>query len=498
MLASQLTPVTRLNPLLASVQKPSTRTPTRILALYLEENAANGQRNQRKVAAKVAEIFLRFSPRVHIRTTNDPAVFWLFLDVASTSHLFQGEEILVSSATLLARELGFGVKSAVADTPAGAQAFAIAQSICPPGEEKERLKDLSLPSLLHLEGLQSWAKPSAIESIVTFFLMLGFKNVGELSRFTMASFQERWGETGVTLWRRLHALEKSVISPLIPVEPLEDYMHLDFPISLVSLLLHQVSKSTTFLFARLHGRRQLVQKMTLILHCEYAKTQHKIEIEPNTPSRDPELFATLLENRLSALELENPIRDFELHIVPNSENSRQFDFFEPRDRDGDKLQILMSLLSQSSIKLGHFEIAPSIVPEKSWRVVNHVPLREVPDNHINASLPMKRGRVSETEAAYEAAAPRAIAPQPMYGTAVLGAPRPSRILNRPLPLTLDELQNMKVLSSTPIERLEAHWWSDEAYRMMRDYYFAISDTGQCLWIYQDLRSQEYFLHGYFD
>ncbi|MES2856811.1 MAG: hypothetical protein V4692_13145, partial [Bdellovibrionota bacterium] len=344
---------------------PTTRTASRILAIRLERESSRalaasdsaGQRSQRNWKA-VSESFLRFSPRVYFREVETVGAqgAWLFVDVASTSHLFLGEEELMRTAAALAKDLGFGVKLAIADTPAGAQAFAMAQSlvrehetgkIIPMGEEREWLKMLSLPHLLQLEGVTAWARPSQIESIITFFMTLGFKKVGDLAKFSVSSFHERWGDVGTLFYKRINALDRQVISPMLPTQPLEDYVHLDFPITLVSLLLHQAEKSLDYLFARLHGRKLHARKLVLILHCEYSNARHTIEIEPNTPSRNRDLFVTLMEKRLGDLDLLNPIRDFEMQIVPCPEKESQLDFFEPRVSDSDKLQTLFSLLLQS-------------------------------------------------------------------------------------------------------------------------------------------------------
>lgn len=480
----------------------------------------------------MAEAFLKYSPRVHLRPLDGGA--FVFVDIASTSHLFaggvthaapstdsphlfgrgsarravrtrqpedslpigyHGEERLMASAMGLARDLGFGVQCAVADTPAGAQAFATAHhgTIIPPGEERDRLKELSLPLLLQLEGLKTWGRPSVVESIITFFMMLGFKTIGDLSRFTFSALQERWGETGAILWRRVNAHERQVVSPLLPTEPLQDYVHMDFPVSLASLLLHQVQKSVDFLFARLQGRRLVAQKVTLILHCEYSKAQHKIEIEPTAPSRDRDLFLTLLENRLGDLDLENPVRDFELSIAPAPEKSRQLDFFEPRENGHDRLQSLMSLLVQSSLKPGLYRIAPAALPEQGWRLASSYDSKYGSSDVAVAELEPSHLAFAENE---DEDSEVAVAPQPYYGSSVMTAPRPTRILREPVPLALDELAEMKILSSSPIERLENGWWSECEVR--RDYYFAVSPEGQCLWIFQDPRTEEYFLHGYFD
>lgn len=392
----------------------------------------------------------------------------------------------MASAANFARDLGFDVQCAVADTPAGAQAFATSHRdiIIAPGEESEELQKLSLPYLLALEGLEPWTRPSAVESIVTFFMMLGFKNLGDLSRFTSTSLQERWGETGALLWKRLHAQDRPMISALIPEEPLADYLHLDFPVSLASLLLREVEKSVDFLFARLQGRRCVARQLNLILHCEYSNTQHKIVLEPSSPSRDRDLFLTLLENRLGQVDLENPIRDFELLVTPGHEDSRQMDFFEPRNSDQDKLTTLMSLLTQSQLKPGLYRIEPSLTPEKSWTLGSSVEPPKQEGNREAFATQLTSGQIPATR------------PEPFYGAGVMQAPRPTRVLQTPRPLSLSEVARMRLLSSSPIERLENGWW--ETAEMRRDYYFALSPEGDCLWIFQDPRTADYFLHGYFD
>ncbi len=501
------------------LRKSSTQSPSRILCLKLQELPSSGSKTKKRHLRAIAESFLKFSPRLIYRPGLDSSserTLWLFIDIASTSHLFLGEEEVARDACLLSQVLGFGAQYAISDTPAGAQAFTAAHpnTVYPQGEEKEGLKKLSLPLLLHLEGVQAWEKPSQIENILTFFLMIGFKTAGDLSKLSAASFRERWGETGLTLWKRVNAQDRTVISPLVPTEPLEDFVHLDFPISLVSLLLRHSEKSLDYLFARLQGRRLFARKLIVTFHCEYSGAQHKIEIEPNTPCRNQELFTTLLENRLSTLNLENPVRDFEVHVMPCEEKAPQLDFFEPRETHKDKLQTLFSLLLQSSAKPGLFELQAAIMPEKSWRMVTTTleqPRVVRPEEMTEKRLAKSRNSqmtlgfpqgAQARDLATAQLSERSIAYEPQYGTSVEAAPRPTRLLNEPQALTIEELATLKILSSTPIERLEHAWWDDdvEAQRLSlrRDYYFAVSSEGQCLWIYQDLMTDEYFVHGYFD
>ena len=184
--------------------------------------------------------------------------------------------------------------------------------------------------------------------------------------------------------------------------------------------------------------------------------------------------------------------------MPCPEQAQQYDFFEPRSNDDDKLQTLFSLLLQSRLKPGVYHIEPSILPEKSWCLKTDT--LEVKRREAMRSTELSTSQVAEPEASYVAGA------GPGYGSTVMQAPRPTRLLLEPRLLTLDELQKLKILSRNPIERLEGSWWQNKQTSstygplngVQRDYYFAVSPEGQCLWIYQDSPSEDYYLHGYFD
>lgn len=154
----------------------------------------------------------------------------------------------------------------------------------------------------------------------------------------------------------------------------------------------------------------------MILHCEYSKAQHKIEIEPNTPSRNRDLFATLLEKRLENLDLLNPVRDFEMHIVPCPEKEGQLDFFEPRVSDSDKLQTLFSLLLQSGVKPGLYEIEPAILPERGWQLVSDLERQKISRKDSDALTSKAKGDgLEDTDVVSVASAPE-------YGINIAYAP----------------------------------------------------------------------------
>ncbi|MBC7967944.1 MAG: hypothetical protein H7Z17_18700 [Fuerstia sp.] len=46
------------------------------------------------------------------------------------------------------------------------------------------------------------------------------------------------------------------------------------------------------------------------------------------------------------------------------------------------------------------------------------------------------------------------------------------------------------------ERIQTAWWTDQPCH--RDYFRAIAETGGQLWIFRELQSGNWYLHGLFD
>lgn len=427
----------------------------------------------RSESPSVAENFLTFSPRVHYRA---PGL--VFLDITSTAKMFGGERLLMDEAVQVSKEFFPDTTAAVSDTPWGAQALSAEKpgTISLPTCELTDLSKAPLSRLHQLEGLIAWRSTEEVEDIVDFFHMLGINRLSEIRKFQVDSFRERWQETGTLIWKRLHGLDKQVISPLLPTEALQDYVFLDFPVSLLPFLLHCLERSLKRLMFRLQGRGEFAQKMVISLFCEYSDKVHVVEIEPASPNRNLELFMKLIENKLSEINLDNPIKQIEIDIIPCPEKIQQLNFFEPRVSDREKLSQLVSVFHQAEITTGFLRPHDEILPEESWRVTaefeDYEPIGDAVEIEGN-SFQIK----------------------PSYSSHLSQAPRPSRLLKKPKPLTQNDMRRLQFLSSQPIERLEDSWWESSR---GRDYFFALSPKQEFLWIFYDRIENQYYLHGYFD
>lgn len=420
-----------------------------------------------------AEMFLTFSPRVQFRYSQ-----WVFIDVESTARMFGGEDKLLSLALERAHKIDPDARAAIGNTTYSAQAFAEVQSgfISSPDKEREQLGRLPLRTLLVLEGLKAWSKPSQIEHIIQFFSSVGIHSIDETFKFQASSFRERWGDIGALLHRRLHNLDSQVISPLISQEPLVNYGYFDDPVSHIPLLMNRVEPCLQQLFLRLEGLNRFCAKLQIVFHCEYSTQRHSILIEPVCPNRDIGLYVDLLVERVEKLDFTNPVREFEIFLYDVPEKIQQLDFFEPRDLQQDRWRRLISFAQQNDVEMGFLQVEKSPWPEQSYSFKTDIPIESIAKDEI---VFLEGG----------------IQVKSVYAKALQNSPRPSLLLKEPLQLSASERQKLKFISRFPIERIEGSWWRD---KKERDYYFALTEENQLLWVYKDRLKDEFFVQGYFD
>ncbi|MGE0764778.1 MAG: hypothetical protein AB7N80_16005 [Bdellovibrionales bacterium] len=434
----------------------------------------------------IAETFLAFSPRVHYRA---PGL--VFVDVAATAGRFGGEAGLLSEVQRLTGDFFPGATAALADTPAAAQLLSRLKpfSIVAPQTEPQELKDMPLSALVHLEGLVAWRTLREIENVIDFFYGLGIKRIGDLSRFSSATLSERFGVTGTVLWRRLHGQEKQIISPLIPVDPLSETIHFDFGVSLLPLLLHSIEKSLQSLLARLHGRREVANKVLLHLHCEHGQRYHLLEIKPASPHRELNHFMNLIEDQLANVDLENPVKELSLELLTSRDHQ-------------DRLPRALSLVKASMPFFNHAADATipthgearltsgflrpqtGLIPEAAWESADDFADHDLlSDGVVTADLQDDRvlldGRLLQLQNSSH------------FGGG--DVPKPTTLLPEPVRLAPARLARYQFLSTLPIEKIEDGGWDTSR---GRDYYVALSPEGEACWLYHDRIEDEHYLQGY--
>ncbi len=252
---------------------------------------------------EIAEMTLSFGPTVSIEA---PDTVWV--DVTAAAHLAGGEEALLLELVARVRGLGHAANVAVSDGPRLAQAFARFGRmnvegclVVPRNETAFALGTLPLQAL-GLDGERA-----------AWFGRLGVLTVRELKQIPRGATASRIGNDA---GRVLDLAEGKDDSPLVmyspPALPQEETIW-DEPVSGIEPLLFVLRGLVSRLSARLEGRGEAVQALTLIVLHDRATARFEgvaketvLYFEFASPLYRPEELTRVLSSRLGRLDFSAP------------------------------------------------------------------------------------------------------------------------------------------------------------------------------------------------
>ena len=97
---------------------------------------------------------------------------------------------------------------------------------------------------------------------------------------------------------------------------LKNHEQLDFAVSQVPYLLFRIERSFKQQMMMLKAKNGKVREVQLRLICEYGEEEQLIKVAPYSSESSDEQIFKLLEHQISYIDLSNPIREFELVILP--------------------------------------------------------------------------------------------------------------------------------------------------------------------------------------
>lgn len=236
----------------------------------------------------------RYSPAVNLDGADG-----LWLDVTGVPHLFGGERALLADIGRRLKRAGLTARLALAETLGGAHALArYAQHdliVVPAGEIGTALAPLPV------EGLR------LAPEIVLLLKRLGLKRIGQLYDLPRPHLERRFHakETAEAVLRRLDQALGRRKEPRTPLLPEPDFVaRLPFPEPLVSHdgVLAGIARLAAELCAKLAGKGRGCRRILLwIARADGSSTV--IEAGLSAPSREPDHFLRLLEDKIGTLDL---------------------------------------------------------------------------------------------------------------------------------------------------------------------------------------------------
>ncbi|GAB4348567.1 MAG: DNA polymerase Y family protein [Gammaproteobacteria bacterium] len=391
---------------------------------------------ENRALAQLASWACQFSPSVALRPAGG-----LLLEVSGSLRLFRGLENLLRTVQRDLAGLGYRARRGVAPTPLGA--WLLARS----GDQRPALDGDALRRQLGALPVTALELPAAT---LTALHQLGIRRIRDCLRLPRDGLNRRLGVDVVDYLDRATGRRQDPQPLFQPPEKFSSHLLLPAEVHETRELRFAMHRLLGDLVGFLRGRDATTSRLTFRLH-HLKQPATTLEVGLARPSRDPAHLKALLDNRLERLRLPAPA----LEVTLDADEILPFQGEKPdlflRKR-GNRLAI-SELVERLRARLGEEAV------QQLATVADHRP-----------------------ERAWKTALPAAPAGE--------RRPRPLWLLETPQPLATRSWR-----WRTGPERIEGGWW-DGADRA-RDYFVADDEGGARLWLFRELRSLRWFLHGLF-
>lgn len=480
-----------LAPSPSPVPEPEPRPGRRIACVLLRGDAATaGYARSRQRFQELAEACLRFTPLVAAR--GDEA---LFLDVTACRSLLRESPVsgippkasaptehgFLLRLTTLASRFGCRVRITISGDPG--TALAMARHGC------------AHPELLPVDALTEYASPfradakleARVAAVISTLNALGIESLQEFAKLPPGTLASRFGPEGVDLGHRICDSFGLPWPGLRLPERVFERLELEDGCESLETALFCLKGMIDRSMARLRGRALRASIVELQFTLERGLPRRWSIVLPVAQGTASGLLPILRERLgfdIQRRPLEAPIRTICFRVLETAPGrGSQRDFFDRRENEGEERDALLGRLAERLGPDRAFEARTEDrhLPEGAWS--------QAPPGNV---IPL-----------------RAAAPAPV-------PPRPTRLLKRPEPLlkegdllviaaradrpdTSSKRNHWRVVEWDGPERITGEWWLESGGTgFQRDYYRAVTDAGEQLWVFQHPRGSGFYLHGFFD
>ncbi len=492
--------------------------------------------------ARWAEYCERFSPLVGMDDAPHPDS--LLLDITATARLSHGEAIrqappafsmhgpwfrdgeaaLVQEAVDGFAHRRFRIRAAVADTPAGAWAiahfhgaFLIRRSpvlLIPPGET---------PGALRLLPIESLRLPARTAELLH---ELGIDLLGQLAALRREELASRFGPELLRRWDRATGVQPEPLAAVRPkpeftaawepeqpvrrlatihaaLEPLVERLARDL-LAAGRGAIHIECRFDCLPAARGGGRavyRPDGRSSTTAPQADHSDVfpPRRLRIGLFRPTADVKHLLGLLHLKLEQEPLAGPVAGVEIAVLETGLLvPRQMPLFAGAPADGNDRpggDALTQLIERLSSRLGRravcsVRLLPDAQPERAWR---GEPLVSGPGRKRAGKMPAGEPPPRPLIVFSQPAALQSIPMVDVHGFGSTFHGEPSVC---PLARIDFEGDEHRVVGSWGPERIETGWWRGRP--IARDYYRVETAAGRRLWLFRQLDTGRWFVHGVFD
>ena len=448
----------------------------------------------------------RFSPVVESAAPDA-----LLLNVSGCARVFRGEANIVRQAIAGLAQQGIRARAAIAETVGGAWALAHASPepavIAPPGAMVPLLVGLP-PVALRLD-----------EKTVATLDDVGIRSIGDLLMLPRDTLPSRFGDELVRRLRQTLGETPEWLSA--PRRERVYSARMAFgPTDRRDAVTAALERVTAALCEQLVAGGVAARRLLLIVYFETLPPA-SLWIGLSRPSRDAKHLGGLLAVRVERVDVSPGTTGLMVTATETAAwRPAQADLFDDADRPDD--EAVGALIDRLASRLGGPAVvrAEAVEDHQPEAAVRYVPLigtkrrtHSVP-NAAPCDRPRAAAASPQQPPAEAGGPPRSAAARDAWDRKhdAIGAPpgrRPLALFARPRPIRVMALvpdgppvwfryqgREYKVASSAGPERLETGWWRGPDVR--RDYFRVTTDSGQQFWVFRNLKTGDWFLHGAYE
>lgn len=434
-------------------------------ALSLSADLRAGVIDEHEIADGVAAMCERlraFSPIIE-PYAEQPGVFWL--DASGLERLYGSLWRWARAVDQELREQGFHASMVVGFTRFGTYAVARARRGSVSFFDDEPAERAAARDV-RLELLD--VSPRLRDSLGR----LGVTTVGELVRLPAAGLAKRFGKAA----HQLHALAAGErwdpLRPAPPPDPAVEHILFDDPEADSERLLFAMKSAVDALLAKLAGRGRALSVLILDLALDRAAPRRDV-IRPAEPTLDARTLLRLVHLRLESQPTGAGVRELTLSVEDVAATREQLQLFAQKPRRD--LRAANEALARLRAELGNDAVVKATVRDGHLPEARYAwePLGEV-------SLPSPGPRPAEDRPLV-----RRVNLRP-----VMLPPKEHRY--RDDGWMLGSAEQGPVVSVIGPYVVSGGWWMSEVHR---EYHFAETRRGDCLWVYYDRRRRRWFVQG---
>jgi protein ImuB len=312
---------------------------------------------------------------------------------------------------------------------------------------------------------------------------IGVESCGDLARLELESVEVRFGGEGARLWRLSRADDSRRIFASMPrALPAASLDWVEYTLKDPERLVFIINALVGNITMDLKSRGQCAREMTMIFSLANRETFEHL-VRPARSTASHKAWMRLIRTHLERITLPDGVVGITIRVESvTGEVERQGDIF---DRGFATANAAEETIAQLLDDQGAVVVTP--------RNTQH-PLIDRRTEWISQEPAQASARIQRRERAVKATA------APRLTLQLLPEPRRSAVQTRhrrdhELPVQFRDKHWQQIVSAAGPDRVSGGRWTEP---YAREYFRCVTDDGMMVWLYRDARTDEWYMHGWWD